>query len=243
MWFITSCFLLAIIIQYVSCSENILELEVKNENTVSRIVPNKKVTFESGMTICLRAKFTFWDSKVLFDADQISVGIFDFPDLEIEVLLMESSHLFKWPTKTITSFNSWYSFCIVVNAHASTMTFTVQGIELNTTNSILKNMTFSKEVVPEIRVGYFDGQITDLNMWNLPLSTNEVGIYSTGWCNRELSNLSHATSIFWDNANISTDINQMHNISRFETCSNRKGMPTLILINECNIFFKSFMIS
>ena len=46
----------------------------KNFLTESRIATAENIEYNAGLTICLRAKFQFWDWKIVFNSDLVSIS-------------------------------------------------------------------------------------------------------------------------------------------------------------------------
>ena len=44
--------------------------------------------------------------------------------------------------------------------------------------TVTENKSFIKE--PKISMGFFSGQITDLNVWSIPLAAKELNLYASG---------------------------------------------------------------
>ena len=71
--------------------------------------------FSLGFTICLRAKFDFWEETTIFYSDQFYLYLNDFKDPGVLFRTKGNLYGFKWPGQKISFYNSWTSFCVTID--------------------------------------------------------------------------------------------------------------------------------
>ena len=158
------------------------KIEPDPENFVS-FVPERNLSYTTGLTMCFRAKFDYWQSKPIFQTKRITVilisttadtGVLRFDDITYNYQLNG--------TKTLIT--SWYSLCFSINIKRHEVTLCINGESLiiSLDKAILSNLSNALE--PALKFGPFTGQMTDLNVWNVTLSQQELQNITLG-CNYE----------------------------------------------------------
>jgi hypothetical protein len=101
-------------------------------------------------------------------------------------------------SRTKTLFTSWHSLCLSINNTGQAVYAWINGekISINVDQTIFFN-TFSL-LEPALKVGNFTGLMTDLHVWNFPLSSEEIKNFSTG-CNQDFPK---ANAIYWPTAQL-----------------------------------------
>jgi len=75
---------------------------------------------------------------------------------------------FEWPRRKITTFSQWNSFCIVFDKNNSSLALTINGEKANLKSgnqTLIQNITIKDNLFSSIIVGYYAGQLTDMNVW------------------------------------------------------------------------------
>jgi hypothetical protein len=89
---------------------------VKTTSEMVEIYPKfEGVNFSFGFTICLRAKFDFWEETTIFYSDQFYLNLNDFKDPGVLIGTRDNFYGFKWPGQNISFYNSWNSFCVTID--------------------------------------------------------------------------------------------------------------------------------
>jgi hypothetical protein len=129
--------------------------------------------------------------------------------------------------------SEWNSFCFVHTFKDYVLNLTLNGEQINSRSKQLPN-TFTNELIKPYSFGLnssFWGQITDFNIWNRPLSKEEIRQYSFG-CQEGLS--TQPEILDWSTANIaSTGINSEY----FEM--QRQHLTCHYQMNESISFFQN----
>ena len=193
---------------------------VMNEDSYVNVFPKfADVNFDFGFTICLRAKFEFWSESTIFNSDQISLQMNDFKDPGGLIETADYNNLaFKWPDEKILFYNSWNSFCLTIDQDSS-YSLTINGNAANITEDK------SSEKTPfvgleSIYLGYFIGQLTDLNVWNLVLSPAEMREFAAG-CDENIFESRPPLSVKWGEVNMteSGNVSTKFQLNRTAICS------------------------
>jgi len=99
-------------------------------------------------------------------------------------------------SRTKTLYTSWHSLCLSINNTGQAVYAWINGekMSINVEQTMFFN-TFSL-LEPALKVGAFSGLMTDLYVWNFPLSSEEIKNFSTG-CNQDFPK---ANVIYWPTA-------------------------------------------
>ncbi len=75
---------------------------------------------------------------------------------------------FEWPRRKITTFSQWNSFCIVLDKNNPSLALIINGEKANPKSehqTLIQNITIKYDLFSSIIVGYYAGQLTDMNVW------------------------------------------------------------------------------
>ncbi len=90
---------------------------------------------------------------------------------------------FKLPEKFVNGSRSlleWNSFCLVLNKKDNSVHVSINGDWLKANFDVKMIQDFNVSIEPFITVGKYIGKMTDLNVWNEPLSEQSTRDFSTG---------------------------------------------------------------
>jgi len=200
-----------------------------SENIDIVLEPKVPITNSTGYSMCLKICIWKMDNTVLFDS----------PALKLEMYIYGSdSHCFTMKRNRLFCFtlgknsSEWNTICFTNNFTDFLLNVTLNGIQMGSKKTqLISNLM--DELKKPISIGFntsFWGQITDFNIWNRPLSNDEVNQYSFG-CQEGLS--IQPEILDWSNTSIiSRGINsQPLNINRqFLPCQN--GMSPFTLFDN-----------
>jgi hypothetical protein len=164
------------------------------------------------------------NNTILQNNNNFYIGFYDYKILQGYFEVGQFGYYFEWPSH-ILDFEPfvWYSFCLIYNAaKMSSIQFTVN--DLAVFNESIKS--YSEKMIYSLTSNFnsdlnfpFSGKVTDLNMWNEPLSTEDVSLFSK--CKmRELLLLNIGMPIKWTEAILKFTSNEtkVFNISYEELC-------------------------
>ena len=148
--------------------------------------PKVPISNSTGYSVCLRVTVWEWNHTVVFDS----------PALKLEMYVKNTIEfcLYKNQKEILLCFTldneslEWNTICFTHNFTDFLLKVTLNGQPKGYRIKRL-NSTFLDELNKTIAIGEhtsFWGQITDFNIWNRPLSNDEVNQYSFG-CQRGLS--------------------------------------------------------
>ena len=132
------------------------------------IQPVKGLDLELGFTACMRINLEYFAFNYLLDSPTFGLSLAQYTLHSALVRLMKTSYEVNLPE--YTSFSSWFSVCIVVDN--STQSLRLKFNENYTSVGIAE--TNVSKVAPDLRVGYFTGKVADVNMWNWPLTGEQL---------------------------------------------------------------------
>ncbi len=162
--------------------------------------PKIPLTNSTGYSICLRVFIWKWDNAVVFGSLAIKLELFVFEAYKILCLLINQENI-QLCLNLDNKSSEWNALCYTHNFTDCLMKVTLSG-ELKGTKKFLINSTFLDKVTKPMSFGLntsFWGQITDFNIWNRPLSNEEVQQYSFG-CREGPS--SQPEILDWSNASV-----------------------------------------
>jgi hypothetical protein len=188
---------------------------------------NVSVTNLTGYSICLRALFWSWNNAAVFDSP---AGTFSFQHMFGNYELC----IFSWCCMPLSDASAdWNSICI-------THDFSNFLLEISLNNDvnircrieeevgILENATFLERLTKPFQIGkdsLFWGQITDFNVWNRPLSKDEITDYLIN-CDADFSKTSGPEILAWSNASFKVIGNNTQHFvmpRSLLTCHNNSG--------------------
>ena len=122
------------------------------------------------------------NNTILLNNNTFNIGFYDYKILQGYFEVGQLGYYFKWPSKFL-EFEPfvWYSFCLVYNEEISSIQFMVN--DLVVFNKSIKRYpealkySLSSNINSDLEFP-FTGKITDLNMWNEPLSVERVSLFS-----------------------------------------------------------------
>ncbi len=80
-----------------------------SENYVN-FIPKPNVSFDTGLTICFRVKFEFWNLKTVFFLEKIQLNISPYFHVRATVRLEDIWLNVEWPEPRITTATAWFLF-------------------------------------------------------------------------------------------------------------------------------------
>lgn len=216
--------LIAVVVPLVLCSDYLMGMRFDksvNFTTFPKIYPNKIADLSLGLSICLRAKFQFWNERWMFYSDYVSLILYDYQKRLVSLKTGVTLLYFKWPWDRIASFDNWYSFCIVIDKSIDKSSITVNGVMLVPLNNLnIENNVRSDKLFDNIFVGMYDGWMTNFNAWNRPISLDEINMFMSGCSNKTAL----PDVINWSKLNVSDDQNvNEFKVDKREICNNEKG--------------------
>jgi len=84
--------------------------DINDSQNFVTFTPEPNVSFKTGLTICLRVKFEFWNLKSVFDTKKIQHNMFPYSLKRVMVRLEDMFLNFKWPDQKITTATTWWIF-------------------------------------------------------------------------------------------------------------------------------------
>ena len=207
-----------------------------------KIDNQSEINLTQGFTICLRVK-----SKYLSNSDlvhnigtvYIYIGNYTLPSIYAEI--GGKSFFIPWPSNKIKLVPLvWYSLCL---AYVTTE----NNVVLTVNKEVAMNFTFKTDLVsfelqPTFTIGgrrdyQFYGLITDLNIWNQPLSLSELIHYAE--CNTaDLLGLDKDLAIRWSKVVQFGKLRTLQ-VDYMEICSNEEPTPWLELVHILQTFKES----
>ena len=191
-----------------------------NISKLVQISTNSNVNYDKGITICIRARFQFWTKNLIFESDSLKLGFEEYKYLAGYVELGDVSFNFKWPQPKIDYFTSFHSFCLTVDKISGFIQLTING--KTSLEKVDKSFFQNEETSPGhfITVGHFSGQLTDLNVWNQPLTSLAMEKFSLG-CKNDLFESYPPYGLKWSTTKIIDDSNftLRPEIKREEICN------------------------
>ena len=136
------------------------------------IQPAQGLSLELGFTACLRINLEYFALNTILNSDNFGLSLTGYTYHSALVQAMKTSHEVNLPE--YTNFSSWYSLCIVVDNPIRSM-----GVKFNDYNwniSVERDAlpTNVSNIGPKLQVGIFTGRVTDVNMWNWPLTGEQL---------------------------------------------------------------------
>ena len=161
--------------------------------------PKIPVTNSSGYSICLRVLIWKWDTTIVFDSPALTLVMFLYDSMKFCLFKNKISQLFCFTMSSNQA--EWNAICFTHNFTDFLLNVSLNGKQMNS-KKIQLDRAFLNELTKPLSIGLntsFWGQISDFNIWNRPLSYEEVQQYSFG-CHEGLS--SQPEILDWSNASI-----------------------------------------
>ena len=207
--------------------------DFNSQGSVVEIDLQENVTFQVGITVCLRAKFEFWNRKYLFQNKKFSILLSDLENFFGFVNLGDVAGGFKFPSDLRKTLVVWNSFCLVFDRIHFVVNVVINDnwIETYFEKKFLMDVNLTEDKT--ISLGNFSGKITDLNIWDFALTVDNVKEFSDG-CNRDWIKTVKPNSLDWSKLNFSriSDGIQKIQISTTNLCNNNQGILTLLYIDQ-----------
>jgi len=133
--------------------------------------------------IVIFVQFQYWNEKWIFSSEKLLLGLKKFGDNGGYVKVGEFYDNFKLVEKLENRSQSlldWNSFCLVLNKTNNSIHVSINGDWIKTNFDVKVIQNFNVSLEPFITVGKYVGKMTDLNVWNEPLSQESIKNFSTG---------------------------------------------------------------
>jgi len=175
------------------------------DNNYITIQPKLLLKNSTGFSLCLRAIIWKWDYKEIFQSKNLDIIVRNFEQPYGYLYLESNFYPFVWKNTTQVSSMTWNSVCMLV--HESNYLNIIINGDYVANHTIHKSLQFLNNFTDTIYLGEssesksFSGQLTDLNLWSRPISSDEVKQYSLG-CDHDLLSRSEPDYVFWPEANI-----------------------------------------
>jgi hypothetical protein len=171
-----------------------------SDDNLLTIQPRKNPAQSMGYSICLRAMFWKNDEILLFQSTNISLIVFNGKFVCISI--NSTKHCFDWITNSGVSMQ-WKSICIIHSFMDFTVNTSINGKLVNSMK-IIVTTNFTENLSNPIEMG--GGKlslkyITDFNIWNRPLSVQEVEEYLRGLNFNTLTGMNGPEILGWSNVN------------------------------------------
>jgi hypothetical protein len=122
---------------------------LKNFATFS---PTPNISLDKGASVCLRAKFEFWDDKVLFTSSLQKMEIKMFPYSNDQrggnISFGDYFFNFPWSESPVTYFSAWNSLCLIIDKvnQEVVMVINAKRMKIDVEPSIMQltNITFGE---------------------------------------------------------------------------------------------------
>jgi hypothetical protein len=199
-----TCLLLLLFIDFGNAEDGTkvykFDLIISDDNLLT-IQPYKSPGPPTGYSICLRAMFWKNDEIVLFQSTNISLIVFNGKFVCISI--NTNKHCFDWITNSAVSMK-WKSICIMHSFMDFTLNTSINGKHVNSMKIIITT-NFTENLSNPIEMG--GGKlslkyITDFNIWNRPISVQEVEEYSMGLNFNTLTGVNGPEILNWSDANV-----------------------------------------
>ena len=173
------------------------------ENNSITIQPNKPATLFTGYSICIRAMFWKWDDNTnVFKSKHLTFTVnYYYPGACFYV--KESPICFDELNISSTVSMEWKSICISHNFSNFNLRLFMNG-ELHVNQTVNQNLTLFDNLFEPFIIGQdfgFFGQITDFNIWNVPLSEENIKEFSCNF-NTDLVERIIPEVLNWSNINL-----------------------------------------
>jgi hypothetical protein len=166
-------------------------------NTYFVLEPKVPVSNSTGYSICLRVCIWRWEFTILFETSAVRLEMYNYDKVLICFFAEEGDLCFTW----VNVNSEWNALCFTHSFEDFILTVTLNGEPMGSetvqiTNAFLDKLTKPLSIGSE---SLFWGQITDFNIWNRPLSKDEVIQYSLG-CHEGIS--TRPQILEWSTTNI-----------------------------------------
>ena len=166
-------------------ANSLLALEFSRKYSEDVTIDNQKdIDLTQGFTVCLRTKHKYLSNSDLVKNSgtvYIYLGDYKLPSIYVQVGTL--SYYTPWPLDRI-KFEPlvWYSLCLAYTSSKQNILFTInREVAINHTFMAEKVATFTLKPTHTIGTSSSDpfvGIITDLNIWNKPLSLQELHYFA-----------------------------------------------------------------
>jgi Concanavalin A-like lectin/glucanases superfamily/Lectin C-type domain len=177
-----------------------------------------------------RFKFSTWEAKAIIQSDKIWLMTTDYKTRTFEIYNGDDYYSFNFTEATHISYIYWNSICITYDYTDFLIKLFINGKTLQAFNEVESPHTeiFNVSESPII-LGDYDwpnygyvrltGEVTDLNFWSHPLTTDQVKQFS-GECSSNLMKELKPEYIEWSNVNITfqSDNTQTGSVSLNKFC-------------------------
>ena len=162
----------------------------------------------SGFTICLRANIIAWTSMQLFEiniGDQVFESWITSFESKYGFLYFNNTYIgrFYWGDSILFSPYAWNAICAALDEvkHYLLITVNAQKVFGETNNDLKLNSSNYSSSVWSVKSTIYSTNITDLNVWNRPLTMNEITQLYTD-CNLNFLKQIRPEYIYWPDANM-----------------------------------------
>ena len=163
------------------------------------------------------------NNTILQNSNLFKIGFFDYKILQGYFEILQIGYYFKWPSEFLNFEPSvWYTFCLICNVDLSSVQFLVNDLVVSNISVKRYSGKFSYSLSTNLNSDPafpFMGKITDLNMWNKPLTPQAVSLFSKCKMN-EFLQLNIGMPIKWSEGLLNFNSNEAKtfNISNEELC-------------------------
>lgn len=188
-----------------------------NTNNFIIVEPVKSGHYDKGLTLCMRVLFEFWSVNNIFNSTDTALMFSQYFRYEGSLRFQESNYIFALPKSL--RFSSWNSICFSINRTSSQAHFSMNGYITKISMNQEPNSSAQVLMVePALFVGNFTGKVTDLNVWNEPLSQEQLLEFGNGCSNKfSLAKRLSPNVIDWKTRKVIASGNAVRNSSIFET--------------------------
>jgi hypothetical protein len=169
------------------------------------IRPKVLLKNSTGLSICMRAIIWKWQYKKIFQSANLNITVTNYKQPKGRLFLNSNYYSFTWKNVQPVTSMTWNSVCVIVNG-SNFLNIIING-DYVSNFSTPTNLTFLQNFTDKIYLGEsnrtksFSGQITDLNLWSRPITSQEIIKYSLG-CDPDFVSQSKPEYVFWPEANI-----------------------------------------
>jgi hypothetical protein len=202
----------------------------RSMDNMIKIQTMSSVLVTTGFSICLKIRLHTWERVWLFYSSQVQMSLIlnDFRNGTAAFNYGEFSVTFDLKMILSTFYLNWNSICLVYNEQESSMSIFINGFDIfKQTGKKCQNINNLSNVILTLGGDTFSGLVKDFNMWNRPLSLNEIRNFNTS-CNISFLFNSKPELIYWTEANIIFSGNSTQSMSDKMTGFCRQG-PVLTL--------------
>ena len=128
---------------------------------------SKGLGLELGFTICLRINLEYFGFNYIISSTDFGFSLAPYTLHKALVRLTTTSFDIDLPE--YSAFTSWHSVCITVDNSAHSIRLSYSDYDVGAA-VMLTNVSKS---MSDLVVGNFTGKVTDVNMWNWPLTTKQ----------------------------------------------------------------------